>query len=358
MLCYMSKRDLIDNLKDRIRAGGAAYYYDEPEAADLTIVDDDADGLLRVSEQLDLHDYSDSRHEKILRHCTHQGERVGGLVDATEDREAAEKIVAWINRYYDNPRTRCDHRLALRAFGKHYLRLGPRGDLPDCMDWISGNTPRNYKPRPSRADMLDWQDDVLELINAGTDNTRNKALFATQFESGFRPWCELYELRVGDVKEGDYGTEIEVDGKTGQRSVTMILAVPYLNRYLGETHPRPGDDDCYLWVKSNGERMSYTTFMRYFKRAAKRAGVTKPVTPKNFRKSNATWFARLKKNQSFIEDRQGRERGSDAIAHYVAMYGDDVVDSLLVGEVFELLEKSGVDIEGIHGGRVHDSGSG
>lgn len=62
----------------------------------------------------------------------------------------------------------------------------------------------------------------------------------------------------------------------------MILAVPYLNRYLGDHHPCPGDDDAYLWVKSNGERMSYTTFMRYFQRAANRIGLEKPVTPKNF----------------------------------------------------------------------------
>jgi ribosomal protein S26 len=103
----------------------------------------------------------------------------------------------------------------------------------------------------------------------------------------------------------------------------MILAVPYLNRWLGDHHPRPGDDEAYLWVKHNGERMSYTTFMRYFKRAAGRIGLDKPVTPKNFRKSNATWLAKLEKNESFIEDRQGRKRGSDAISHYVAMYGDD-----------------------------------
>lgn len=320
----MSKRERIRVLRERIEDGGAAHYYeDDPQYEGDTISDDDADTLLTFSDQLDLHDYSDNRHEKLLRHSVRLSEKVGGLTEALEDREAAEDLVRWINTEYSNPRTKCDYRLAVRAFGKHALRRGKKGDPPESIDWISANTPRNYNPKPSRADMLDWQEDVLPLINRGTTNPRNKALFAVQFEGGFRPVCELFEMRVGDVKDCEFGKEIEVDGKTGQRSVTMILAIPYLNRWLGDHHPSPGDDESYLWVKSDGERMSYTTFLRYFKRAADRIDLEKPVTPKNFRKSNATWFARQGKNESFIEDRHGRERGSDAISHYVAMYGED-----------------------------------
>lgn len=319
----MTKRERIRVLKERIRAGGGANFYDNEQYADDTISDDDAGTLLTVSDQFDLHDYSDNRHEKLLRHLVRVAENVGGVTDALEEREAAEELVRWINREYDNPRTKCDYRLAIRAMGKHALRRGTQGDPPESIEWMSANTPRNYNPKPSRADMLEWEEDVLPLINDGTNPARNKALFAVQFEGGFRPHCELYEMKVGDVKDTSYGVEIEVDGKTGQRSVTMILALPYLNRWLGDHHPCPGDDDVYLWVKSDGERMSYTTFQRYFKRAADRIDLEKPVTPKNFRKSNATWLAKLGKNESFIEDRQGRQRGSDAISHYVAMYGED-----------------------------------
>ncbi len=319
----MSKRDSIRVLRDRIRAGGGANYYDRAEYMGKTISEDDAGSLLTFSNQLDLHDYSDNRHEKVLRHTVRIAENVGGLTDALDDRDAAESIVRWINREFENPRTKCDYRLAVRAFGKLALRLGPKDDPPESIAWMSANTPRNYNPQPMPADMLAWDDDVLPMINRGTENARNKALFAVQFEGGFRPHCELYELRVGDVKDTDFGIEIEVDGKTGQRSVTMIMAVPYLNRYLGDHHPKPGDDDAHLWVKSDGERMSYTTFSRYFKRAGDRIGLDKPVTPKNFRKSNATWLAKMGKNESFIEGRQGRKRGSDAISHYVASYSDD-----------------------------------
>lgn len=319
----MSKRERINVLKERIQAGGGEIYYGTPDYQGQTISDKDIETLLLFSDQLDLHDYSDHRHKKLLNHAVLIAEHQEGLTDAVEDRESAEALVRWINREHDNPRTKCDYRLAIRAVGKHALRRGRQGDTPESTEWISGNTPPNYNPTPSRADMLDWEEDVLPLINNGTDNARNKALFATQFEGGFRPHCELYELRVGDIKDTEFGVDIEVDGKTGQRSVSMIMAVPYLNRWLGDHHPRPGDSEAFLWVKSNGERMSYTTFARYFKRAADRIGLEKPVVPKNFRKSNATWLAKLGKNESFIEDRQGRKRGSDAISHYIPTYGED-----------------------------------
>ena len=47
-------------------------------------------------------------HEKLLRHAVRAAEKAGGLTDALEDREAADDIVRWINRTYDNPRTKCD----------------------------------------------------------------------------------------------------------------------------------------------------------------------------------------------------------------------------------------------------------
>lgn len=177
--------------------------------------------MLAFSEELFLRgsQYPDYRHEKLLRHTTINAEKIGGLTDALNDREAAEAIVRWINLFKDNPRTKCDYRLAIRAVSKHVLRRGPKGDPPASTKWMSVNTPHNYDPKPSRAAMLDWQEDILPLINDGTDNTRNKALFAAQFEGEFRPHCELYELRVGDVKKSEYGTEIEVDGREDRRAL-------------------------------------------------------------------------------------------------------------------------------------------
>ncbi|HMB50119.1 MAG TPA: site-specific integrase, partial [Natronoarchaeum rubrum] len=103
-------RSQIETLRDRLDAG------------ERDIVDqEDVDILLEFSDQLDLlsSEYSDHRHLKLLRHCTRMAEEVGGLADALDDRDAAEEIVRWIHRTYDNEETNRDYRVALRMFGKH-----------------------------------------------------------------------------------------------------------------------------------------------------------------------------------------------------------------------------------------------
>lgn len=76
--------------------------------------------LIEFSNQLFLlaTEYSDHRHEKLLRHCTRMPEEVGGLADALDERNVVEDIVRWINRSYDNEETNRHYRVALRVFGK------------------------------------------------------------------------------------------------------------------------------------------------------------------------------------------------------------------------------------------------
>lgn len=82
-------------------------------------------------------------------------------------------------------------------------------------------------------------------------------------------------------------------------------------------HPEPDNPSAPLWSKlSKSEGLSYRQFKNCFEDSADRAGVKKPVTPTNFRKSNATYLVRQGMGQAQIEDRQGRKRGSDATAHY------------------------------------------
>jgi hypothetical protein len=103
--------------------------------------------------------------------------------------------------------------------------------------------------------------------------------------------------------------------------VHLVIAVPYLQRWLNE---HPGGDEDYLWAKlSAPDRPSYNTFLGYFRNAADRAGVDKAVTPTNFRKSNTRWLVNLGFSQARIEDRQGRQRGSEHTRRYLARFGED-----------------------------------
>ncbi|MFB6217825.1 MAG: tyrosine-type recombinase/integrase, partial [Halobacteriaceae archaeon] len=147
---------------------------------------------------------------------------------------------------------------------------------------------------------------------------------------------ELEKLKVGDVSDHDVGKIIRVDGKTGQRDVTITNAVPYLRQWLN-SHPAPDDDDAPLWSKlKSTEPISYRMFRNIFKDAAERVGLDKPDDPTNFRKSSASALASKGVSQAHLEKRYGWKRGSDAAARYIRVFGQDADR--------ELAEARGMDV--------------
>jgi integrase len=320
----------LDALKRQLR-GSPDELEDHEEPRGVN--DSDREALLEFDRRMQLLDskYGDYRREKLLRHCTRIAENIrpGVLTDALEDREAAEDIVLWIKGEYDNEYTKHDYRTALRIFGKRVTDDGVDGDPdepPASIAWVPSGTSSSHDPVPNPADMLEWEADVKPMLKA-TQNARDAALIAVAFDAGIRSG-ELQDLTVGDVNDHEHGLQIMVDGKRGQRSVPLIPSVPYLRQWLygrgGSAHPAPDDPKAPLWSKLNGsDSLTYRRFRDIFDDAAERAGVTKTVTPTNFRKSSATFLARQGMSQAYIEDRQGRVRGSDATAHYVARFGGE-----------------------------------
>lgn len=285
--------------------------------------------LMAFSDRLRLlaTEYTDHRHDKLLRHNTRMAEHAPGRLDrAPREVAVAEAIVGWIHDSYENPETNRDYRVALRTFGKRLSETTAgegittdQDGMPVALSWISASTPSSYDPAPDPAAMLRWSSDVKPMINAAA-NPRDAALVATAFDSGARSG-ELHALRVGDLSDGEYGLRLRVDGKTGERSVTLVPAEHYLSRWL-DAHPASNDPSAALWsTLTDPSRLSYRRFLDVFKALGKRAGVEKPVTPTNFRKSNASWLARQGANAALIEDRQGRARNSQAVARYVARFG-------------------------------------
>lgn len=285
---------------------------------------DDRDALMEFSRQMKLmrETYSWARHEKLLRHCTRIAEECGGLADSLTEKPATEEIVAWIHETYDleeSPETNQSYRVALKVFGR---RTTPEegGEPPDSIAWVKSTLPRDYDPTPDRGKMLEWEEAEL-MAGEGTHNARDGALIPVAYDLGARPG-ELYDVRRSDVLDTEFGMQILVDGKQGQRQPTLIKAVPYLQRWLGDGRCPSGSD--YLWGNLDGSgQVSYARFLDIFKDAAGRVGVEKPVTPKNFRKSNAYWLAKRGARAALIEDRQGRKRGSKHVARYIARFGPE-----------------------------------
>jgi integrase len=304
-------RDRIDTLRARIKDGN-------------DIAEPDRQHLLQFSDRMDLlaQTYSDHRHEKLLRHCTIMAEELDDsrLTDALQDRDAAEQIVAWINRRYTNEETNRDYRSALRVFAKR-VAGGDDDECPDSIDWVPTSTSSDYDPTPDPRDMLTWEDHIEPMLDEAK-YARDAAMIALQFDAGLRGG-EFKNLRVGDIQDHDHGLQVTVDGKQGRRTILLIPSVPYVSQWLNN-HPDRSNDDHPLWSKLHSpDTISDRMVGKVFKQTADRADVSKPVTLTNFRKSSAAFLASRNLNQAHIEDHHGWVRGSKAAARYISVFGED-----------------------------------
>jgi len=300
------RRKILENLRERIRESGEIDEDDE----EVLIEFDDRLALLKST-------YGVHRHEKLLRHCTIIAEGTGKLSESLEDRDAAEDVVRWINREYDNEETNKDYRTALRVFGK---RVTEGDNVPESIDWVPATTSKNYDRSPDPNDMLDWEEEVVPMIEV-TNNDRDAAFIAVAWDSGARAG-ELLDLTIGNIEDHRHGFRITLNGKTGRRSITLVPSVPYINRWLN-SHPARDDRNAPLWTKlKSKEGITYQAISQAVKRAARDAEIRKPVNLTNFRKSCASYLANEGMSQAHLEERMGWERGSSVAGRYVSIFGE------------------------------------
>jgi hypothetical protein len=298
----------IDTMREKLQQGG----YDDVDDADAEV-------LLELSDTIRLlgpSEYSEHQHEKLLRRNLILAREVGGLADVPEDRDAAEQLVAHINsEKTGSPETNKDYRVALRQFGK---LVTDGDDLPDSVAWIPGGYPSNYDPAPDPTEMLHWDEDIQPMLD-NCHNTRDKALIALAWDLGPRPG-ELFDLKVGSITDHKYGKQVTLDGKNGRRSPILIPSEAYVSRWLDD-HPGGDTDPLWCGLKKPGS-ISNNRIRDILKTIARRAGVDKPVTPTNFRKSSASYLASQGVSQAHLEDHHGWTRGSAIAARYIAVFDD------------------------------------
>lgn len=300
------------------------------------ISDTDAAAVREMSDRIRLlgsSELNDQTHEKYLMRCVKLAEEVGGLSKALEDRDAAERLVRWINREQnDSAENNKTYRSSLRQFG----RLATDGDdIPESLEWIPGGYPKNYDPAPNPGDMLRWDEDILPMVEE-CHNLRDKALITLAWDLGPRPY-ELFDLTLGQFSDSEHGMKVTLDGKTGRRSPTIIPSTPHVRRWLN-VHPGSGDPDApFISRKNTPEGISNNRVRDILKEKARQADVTRPVTPSNFRKSSASYLASQGVSQAHLEDHHGWTRGSDIAARYVSVFDE--------ANAREIARAHGVDVE-------------
>lgn len=258
---------------------------------------------------------------------------------ATLNKEDVKRIVSIINSQDYTENTKRDYKRAFKVFFRFIKGVEDSGPFPEEVRWISTTLPGGKHKLPEE---LLTQAEVESMINAA-EHPRDKAFIASLYETGCRIG-ELASLRVKNVSFDNYGAVIVVTGKTGMRRVRMISYVSYLSNWL-TVHPEKGNPEAPLWVvigttkeiaknRRKGYSCNFSYELRYatasqiLQRAARKAGINKPINPHNFRHSRATNLANSL-TESQLKEYFGWTQSSSMASIYVHMSGRDVDDALL-----------------------------
>ena len=320
------------------------------------------DELRRFSSELGVHNYSTGRRVKLLQHCTMlagdskkydpdelpEPELVDILGESEKAKEKAKQYVSWINGHYESEESKRDMRVALRMLGGHLTPGDPKEEKPLSVEWISADLPDDYDPIPDKTKMWWWDEHILPCLNNGK-YARNKAALAVDWDSGARSG-EFRSMKVGDVTDHKNGMEITVDGRQGQRTVTLITSVPYLRRWL-EVHPKADDPEAPLWCGlDSGTEISYKMKQKMIRAPVKRAvdnGDLKKPSKMGFtrmRKSSASYLARKNVSQHHLERHHGWVENSDEARRYIVVFAEDTAREVARAHGVDVSEEEIADI--------------
>jgi site-specific recombinase XerD len=268
------------------------------------------------------------------------------------NKEDINELVFYIRNKYGQETAR-DYLVIFRLFIKYiWEQKGNEYEENEFPDIIKKIKPGSRQiPKIASAQLL-TMDDINKMVNH-TTNLRDRCFVIMLYESG----CRISEL-IGDethpgiclkdIKTDQYGVVIDVDGKTGSRSLRLIASAPAISNWLQE-HPDKTNRDaplfCCIWGKNKKNRTDYRYWNNLLtgktdnrKRKTdnkssmlglgEKAGISKPTNPHWFRHSRASELAKHM-TESQLCYYMGWEQGSKQARIYVHLCGKDVDKSIL-----------------------------
>ena len=197
--------------------------------------------------------------------------------------------------------TKADYRKEVRRFYVWYEDFDPRlksdsyrvrEEAVAFYKYVRRNLSAAYKKTALDYSGIINDEDFRKLIPA-CRSPKERAAVATLFYTGVRA-SELLGMRVKDVEDKGGYAMIRVDGKTGERRVPVLEALPYLAQYLKE-HPYRDNPSALLWLgdrhRDRYRPLEHVGLCLVLKRVFARAGVDKKDNPHWMRHSRATLWA-------------------------------------------------------------------
>jgi len=167
-------------------------------------------------------------------------------------------------------------------------------------------TPKREKKLPEFLS----QDEMNKLLSAASDATkagrRDRAIIETLYSTGMRV-SELMCLNISDL---DFvGGTLKVQGKGKKERMVPIggTAVRAVEAYLGDRTENEKQPSSPLFLNKNGTRLTDRSVRRILIKYAKRAGITKDISPHTIRHTFATHLLDRGADLRSVQDLLGHE---------------------------------------------------
>lgn len=211
---------------------------------------------------------------------------------------------------------------------KQFFRWFKDEDTPEITSWFKTTMPKPEKLNP--ADIL-TPVEIKQIVNA-CDNERDSALFMVIYEGGERN-SEARNIKIKDLQEVENGYKIQVEGKTGRRTLLFIDSTPYIKSWLNK-HPLKDNPNALLFPELNnirfGAKLYRSKVWGLLQKAVSRTKIKKKVWPHLLRKSRLTYLTKyLGFTEVDLRVFSGWTPNSNMSAIYVTFDEDHVHNKLL-----------------------------
>ncbi|MHC1630105.1 MAG: tyrosine-type recombinase/integrase [Methanoculleaceae archaeon] len=172
-------------------------------------------------------------------------------------------------------------------------------------------------------DQMLSQEEVEALLRA-CQSSRDRAIIALLYESGCRIG-ELGRLTWRRVQFDAYDMVISIEDTKchTQRYVRLVMATPYLAAWKND-YPFEPVGDALVFITYQKRPLRHATVYGQLPKIAKRAGVTKKITPHIFRHSRITHLINQGMKESVIKLMMWGNLNTDMFATYAHLTGQDI----------------------------------
>ena len=168
----------------------------------------------------------------------------------------------------------------------------------------------------------------IKTIILSCTTIQQKAFIATLYESAVRIG-ELGRLAWQDVVFDEYGVKLYIDDKKRKqkRYSRLTMSTEFLAQWKNTV--RNSSPESFVFSDRSGQPLTYAAGVQRFNRIIKASGITKHITPHDFRRARATHMIQQNYQESVIKKSIWGNLDSEQFKVYVKLQESDIDNEFL-----------------------------